>query len=575
MFDAGQLHHQLDVGRRSLEPLLQPAACAIDVTDAEQQSDQSQPQTGVVGIDDEALGEDLEQGVAVVAGLGEPLPQLDHRCGPGLGLLEGREHLPGEVRPTGIQGAVGGGEADRFAGRMALGERDHLGQQDDAPELRVDIQTDRQRRRFATHGLEDVRRLVVETPFGVPTCELESRPAEIGLDLDGVAQELVDRRLFGRQHPLEDPRFAGGLGPGGPTDRPRLTGAHRLRPPHDEISGQRHRRFVTTRLDRPSDLVLEVPHLGRLPLRLGGSLRRRRALPDTLEGAAVGCGQTRPEPPVVGLAGDRCDDGVGSPTQPRAGGDLVLRPLEGAGRGQDLTIVDPDPCGLGGADPDGDGLFPVGGDRGREKDELPLRRPGQAGQPDPSQRVGALGGSPTSVGRQLGEVVEVGELADAHGIGDPPPGKTAHAAEELARRSRSARFGGEPRPHGSEFVGHQRVDPGQGAESVEGSVHDRVIRGGVAPVEGKDEVVEVLGLEPARRGAVDVVEDSVLDLAGTCERTREDDQKHEEQAARRGHGCAGGRIGDPASVVHAAHRDSIAEPPRSGTANRDGNQRLT
>ena len=96
---------------------------------------------------------------------------------------------------------------------------------------------------------------------------------------------------------------------------------------------------------------------------------------------------------------------------------------------------------------------------------------------------------------------------------NPPLGETAHAPEELPRRSRPARLGGQPRPHGAQLVGHQGIDPAQRAETIEPSLDNGGIRGRVTPVEAEDEVVEVIGLKAARGRPIDMVEDPLLDLA--------------------------------------------------------------
>ena len=176
-----------------------------------------------------------------------------------------------------------------------------------------------------------------------------------------------------------------------------------------------------------------------------------------------------------------------------------------------------------------------------------------------------MGANFMAVMGQMGEFVEVGELAYVPRVRDPPLSETAHAPEELTRRRRSSRLGGQSCAHGTQLVGHQWIDLGQGAESIEGVLDDSAIGCGVPPEKCEDEVVEISGLESTCGCSIHVVEDPVFDLVRGGERTREHNQKHEEQASSHGIGCAERRAGDTALLFHSAHRDSIAESFGAGT----------
>ena len=207
---------------------------------------------------------------------------------------------------------MGGSKTHRLAGRVATSELHHFRKQHDSPHLRVDIEGDGLGRRLIDHRLEDGRRLIVETPVGVPRGELDSSPGEARRGLDGVPEKLVDKRLISGDEPLEQARLGRSLGPRFPAHRSRLAGAHRLRTAQHQISRQRHRGLVAAFPDRVSDLALQVPDLGRHSIFDGDDRGRGSSLSNAVESLPIRCCQSCPEPPIVALARYRHHDRVSS-----------------------------------------------------------------------------------------------------------------------------------------------------------------------------------------------------------------------------------------------------------------------
>ena len=189
--------------------------------------------------------------------------------------------------------------------------------------------------------------------------------------------------------------------------------------------------------------------------------------------------------------------------------------------------VDPHSSGLGDAQPHRYWLGAVRSHGGRQIDELPLRRPCETREPDPTHGIGTRRRPPVVTRWIVGKLIEIHKLTDVHGTLDPPLGETTDGSKKLPCRRRTTRLSRQACAQDPKFIRHQGIHPTQRGEAVEPPLDHGEIGNRVSPEEHEDEMVEVVGLETTHGRAVHVVDDPLLDLTRGAGDVREQgDHQH-------------------------------------------------
>ena len=112
MLDARELHDQIDVAGRTLQPLVEKVAGAREVLVGRQQSRQTDSHLGPVRVPRQPVGKETAQGLTVATAFGKTLAKVDDRRRTGSQLLETRRRLHREIPSTDLDRTLGNAQVD-------------------------------------------------------------------------------------------------------------------------------------------------------------------------------------------------------------------------------------------------------------------------------------------------------------------------------------------------------------------------------------------------------------------------------------------------------------------------------